>query len=434
MRISFAWLLALWVALFSLAWARDVGEPRIVRVIFHCNPENAVVEALNEELQWERLGTADRAIAFNSMKYDNFRFSAEGYEPREEVIQSRNFHRGAYPLGGKIELVPTLLTRAKRAALYLLGFTLLAAPLVAFVRRLKQEKNLAQERLAELQELQAEAMITKDTVLGQRLGNYLLTAFLGKGGMAVVYKATDGPAPRTGNVVAVKVLSALEDEQTVERFRREVQICRKLIHPNIVALHDWGEEAGLIYLALELVEGGSLEDWMKRELSLEESLRIFDEILAGMEFAHQQGVTHRDLKPDNILMTTSGKPKVADFGLAKSLAIKTVTVTGAVMGTPGYMSPDQIQGHDPSPSMDQYSLGVMGFQLFTGRLPFEAQDMMALITKHLLEPVPSPLSVRPDLPPELSIILQRMLAKEPLERFADLTAVRSALRPLLSSV
>lgn len=425
--------MALWVVMGSLAFARQGGS-RVVEVTFHCHPKNAVVEALNEELQWDRLGTADRPLVFNSKKYDNFRFSASGYEPREEIIESRNFHQGEYPLGGEIALTPTLSTRAKRAALYLLLFTLLGTPVVGFVRRLKSEKNLAQERLAELQELQTEAMITKDTVLGQRLGRYLLTAFLGKGGMAVVYRATDGPAPRTGNVVAVKVLSALEDEQTVERFRREVQISRKLIHPNIVALYDWGEQAGLIYLALELVEGGSLEDWMKRDLTLSEALRIFDEILAGVEFAHLQGVTHRDLKPDNILMTANGKPKVADFGLAKSLAIKTVTVSGAVMGTPGYMSPDQIQGHEPSPSMDQYSLGVMGFQLFTGKLPFESQDMMALITKHLLEPPPSPRDVRPDLPEELSEILLTMLAKEPSERFAELGAVRACLRPLLTAV
>lgn len=426
-------MLLLWAGLASSAWSRELGERALVRIKFHCEPKNAEVFARNERSNWDRLGKANEEIVFNSGKYDNFRFSAEGYETREEIIESRNFDQGEYPVGGTLELRPTPVTRAKHLALYTSWVILLSVPIAAFVWRLRKDSALAKEQLADLQELQAEAMLSKDTVLGQRLGSYLLTAFLGKGGMAAVYRGTDGPAPRTGNAVAVKVLSSLDDDQSVERFRREVQICQKLIHPNIVALHDWGEEAGLIYLALELVEGGSLEDWMKNGLSLAESLRIFDEILAGMEFAHLQGVTHRDLKPDNILMTKGGKPKVADFGLAKSLAIKTVTVTGAVMGTPAYMSPEQIQGHDPAPSMDQYALGVLGFQLLSGRLPFEAQDMMKLITMHLMEEAPTLLSVRADLPPGLSEVVARMLNKDPESRFADLAAVRMALKPFLSA-
>lgn len=422
----------LFLLLGCRVWAQDPSANDMVSVTFKCDPKNTQVYVMNEKQELDFLGSADKPIPFNKRKYDHFVFRSPGYDDFSAVIESKNFNNDVYPSDGVIELHATLLTKAKRFLIWFGWLLLIPIFGVSKYRGLKAQKSEAEERVTMLEELQAEAMLSKDTVLGQRLGSYLLTAFLGKGGMAAVYRGTDGPAPKTGNAVAVKVLSALDDEQAVERFRREVQICQKLIHPNIVALHDWGEENGLIFLALELVEGGCLEDWMEKGLNLNQSLRIFDEILAGMEFAHSQGVTHRDLKPDNILMTTAGKPKVADFGLAKSLSIKTVTVTGAVMGTPAYMSPEQIQGQDPSPSMDQYSLGVLGFQLFSGRLPFEAQDMMVVITKHLIEDAPSLLSVNPELPGPLNEIIARMLCKDPADRFEDLAAVRRALAPLLS--
>ena len=407
------------------------GRDEVKSIKFNCDPTDAKVYVRNEKAAWELIGRADEPIAFDVKKFDNFKFSAEGYKDREEVIPSKSFNSGAeWPGWGVLELKPLPLTRAKLLVLRWGWILLVIIPAVAAVRKLRREKLEAQERSAMLEELQAEAMMSKDTVLGQRLGKYLLTKFLGKGGMAAVYRGTSDYSPLSDNQVAVKVLSAVDDEQTVARFHREVQICQKLIHPNIVALHDWGREGELIFLALELVEGGSLEDQLEKGIEFEEALRIFDEVLAGMEFAHSQGVTHRDLKPDNILMTGGGKPKVADFGLAKLQAIKTVTVTGAVMGTPAYMAPEQIQGHDPSPSMDQYALGVMAFQMFTGSLPFEAEDMMVVITKHLIEEPPNPRDRNQEIPQELADLIVRMMQKDPGDRFADLGEVRRALKAL----
>lgn len=424
----------LFLILFLLTLlAQSALGGNVVKVQFHCKPADATVYIRNERAELEHLGRADQPLTFTAEKFSEFTFKAEGYKDRVEPISIKAFNASegdvaVYPRSGKLELEPTLLTRLKGWLPYLVLLTALAVGLLAFLKRKQDQLKEQQERVAFLESLQDSASGTKNSALGQKLGKYLLTAYLGQGGMAVVYRAVAGKDHRTGEQVAVKVLTAVDDEQTIERFRREVQICQKLIHPNIVALHDWGEDGELIYLALELIEGGSLEDRLKDGLDYTEALRIFDEILAGMEFAHEQGVTHRDLKPDNVMLTQGGRVKITDFGLAKLQTIRTVTVSGAVMGTPAYMAPEQIQGETPSPSMDQYGLGVLGYELFTGQLPFQAEDMMTVITKHLMETPADPKSVRSELPPELCALLMKMLEKEPEDRFRDLGEIRRALK------
>jgi len=404
-----------------------LGLAELVEVKFNCEPADCQVQLRNQKQEWDDLGTADKPLQFEAEKISLFRFSAPGYLPREETLARQSFKSGTWPSSGSYQLEPDLTTRLQ-SYLSLFGLVaLLGVPVGLLIRKQVKDKKAAQERIAFLEKLQSEADKTRDSVLGQRLGKYLLTAFLGKGGMAAVYRGIAGKDLKTGEQVAVKVLSAVEQEHSIARFRREVQICQKLIHPNIVSLHDWGEDGELIYLVMELVEGGSLEEYLENGVSYQEALRIFDEALAGMEFAHGQGVTHRDLKPDNIMLTKNGRVKIADFGLAKLQNIKTVTVTGTVMGTPTYMAPEQIRDQDPDPSMDQYALGVLGFYLFTGRLPFESEDIMAVITKHLMEDPPHPRTIKDDLPEALCEILLRMLKKEPKERFEDLGAVRREL-------
>ena len=418
--------------LFCLCLVSRAGE--IVTLKFQCSPADALVEIKNERLEWEVLGKASETLQFEAEKFSLYRFSAPGYKSREESIavpalRSADKEVAIWPSNGTLDLEPEPLTRLKALVLPVSGLAILGILAIGFVRRKRAEAIEQAERIEYLETIQSEAKATKDSVLGQRLGKYLLTAFLGKGGMAVVYRAVSGKDLKTGEHVAVKVLSAVEDEQTIQRFHREVKICQKLIHPNIVSLYDWGKDEDLIYLAMELIEGGSLEDRLKEgNLSYGEALRIFNEILAGMEFAHAQGVTHRDLKPDNIMLTANNRVKVTDFGLAKLQTIRTVTVSGAVMGTPAYMAPEQIQGQDPDPSMDQYALGVLAYEIFSGQLPFETTDMMAVITKHLIEKPPHPHTVKEDLPDNLCDIIMKMLEKEPSDRFADLGEVRSALR------
>jgi Protein kinase domain len=421
-------LLFLVLILFGSCSAQELR-----RIRFQVSPPNAQVEALNENLEWDRLENKDGIVTVDVSKYTLFRFSAPGYEPREEPIAIKALRAegiARWPSSGTLELKPLPFTRFK---LFLLrfGWLFLVALIVAVrVKKLRLQAAEKEQQVEYLEKLQKEAQQSKDTVLGQRIGKYLLTAFLGKGGMAVVYRGTAAKDGRTGEQVAVKVLSADRDEQSILRFKREVKICQKLIHPNIVALHDWGEDGDLVYLAMELIEGGCLEDRLAEFSDVPKALLLFDQILAGTEFAHSQGVTHRDLKPDNILLTENGRPKITDFGLAKLQDIKTVTVTGAVMGTPAYMAPEQIQDEPPSPSMDQYSLGVLGYQLLTGHLPFEAQDMMAVITKHLIEEPPHPKTFNDALSDELCDLLLKMLEKDPNDRFTDLGEVRRALKAL----
>ena len=312
-----------------------IGTAELVEVTFSCEPADCLVQMRNQKQEWDELGTADKPLKFEAEKISLFRFSAPGYLAREETVARQSFKAGTWPSSGSYRLEPDLTTRLK-SYLSVFGLVaLLAIPVGLMVRKQLKEKKAAQERIAFLEKLQSEADRTRDSVLGQRLGKYLLTAFLGKGGMAAVYRGIAGKDLKTGEQVAVKVLSAVEQEHSIARFRREVQICQKLIHPNIVSLHDWGEDGELIYLVMELVEGGSLEDYLENGVSYQEALRIFDEALAGMEFAHGQGVTHRDLKPDNIMLTKNGRVKIADFGLAKRQDIKTVTVTGKVVDKGG---------------------------------------------------------------------------------------------------
>ena len=418
------------LTLFFLLLVSACLSDDLVKVQFHCSPTETEVFVLNESLEWEPLGGAEKPISFDAAKFTLFQFRAEGYEVREEAIASKNFGSHRWPNSGVLKLEPLLGTKVKKALLYFGWLLFVPIGLFFFIRRIKRERDEKAARLAYLESLQSEAKLTKDDVLGQRLGNYLLNRFLGKGGSAVVYQAVKGENIESGEKVAIKVLSALDDETSVARFKREVQISQKLIHPNIVALYDWGKERELIYLAMELIDGGSLEDKMKDQLDFGEALRFFGEILDGVDFAHKMGVTHRDLKPENILITKNGRAKVTDFGLARLRATQPVTVTGSVVGTPAYMAPEQIQGESPSPSMDQYSLGVLGFELFTGRLPFDSQDMMVMITKHLTEDAPHPQSFKEDLPSGLCDILLKMLDKDPARRFSDLGEVKRALKAL----
>lgn len=411
----------------TLTMAQD---SKVKKFTFKCSPGHAKIFRTNEKADLDYLGPANEELLITTGKYQEITITAFGYEKKVITLGPKDLNPDVYPVGGDvIELKSTLMTKAVFVLLGLGVVGLLAQPIRARLQRLKALEAEKEEQIAFFDELKDKATVSKDTVLGQRLGKYLLTHFLGKGGMAVVYRGVTGDH-KTGEHVAVKVLSAVDDGKTVERFKREVQICQKLFHPNIVALHDWGMNDELIYLALELVEGGTLEDRIEWEvgLPLNDGLRIFDEILAGMEFAHAQGVTHRDLKPDNIMMTKNGKVKIADFGLAKLQNIKTVTATGAVMGTPAYMAPEQIQGEPPSPSMDQYALGVVAFQIFTGYVPFDCEDMMQTITKHLIEPAPNPKDFNETLPDGLCQMILRMLEKSPSDRFADLTEVRRFLR------
>lgn len=253
--------------------------------------------------------------------------------------------------------------------------------------------------------------------------------------MGAVYLARE---PSLDRAVAIKVLPPeASDSSGRERFRREARIAAKLTHPNIVPLHTFGEADGMMYFVMGYVQGESLADRLRRDgqLSPDEARRLLAQIADALGYAHGQGIVHRDIKPDNILLDdSSGKPMLTDFGVAKaSVGGETLTAVGTALGTPHYMSPEQASGErDLDGRSDLYSLGVMGYQMLTGQLPFEGESFREIIVQHMTkEPTPIK-SVAPGVPDDVALTLDRCLAKDAEDRWPDAATFKTqlALDPL----
>ena len=257
---------------------------------------------------------------------------------------------------------------------------------------------------------------------------YLVDAEIGRGGMAVVYRATD---LRLNRRVAIKVLppELAFNADVRERFLREAQTAAQLSHPSIVPIYTVDEREGIVYFVMALVDGESLAERLVREprLPISEARRLLSGVADALAYAHSQGVVHRDVKPDNIMLQrATGRPLVTDFGIARAAQGDTrLTVTGVAIGTPAYMSPEQAIGErDLDGRSDIYSLGVIGYQLLAGETPFKASNTPAMLVKHVSE-TPRPLAMlRPDVPSGLAHAIGRALAKKPDERWPDAAAFR----------
>ena len=265
---------------------------------------------------------------------------------------------------------------------------------------------------------------------------YALVRALGSGGMAKVYLAHDEVL---GRDVALKMLRGAyaEDEEFVERFKREAQAAARLSHPNIVAVYDRGRsEDGSYYIAMEYVPGGTLKERIVRDGALAPgvSAGVAEQIADALSAAHEEGVIHRDIKPQNALVTRSGDVKVTDFGIARAAASPSVTATSVVLGTAAYMSPEQAQGKTVGPASDLYSLGVVVYEMLTGALPFEAENPVAVSLKHINEPAPSPREANPEVPEALDAITLRLLAKNPEDRYPSAAALADDLARLQSGL
>lgn len=263
---------------------------------------------------------------------------------------------------------------------------------------------------------------------GRRLGDYYLVKLLGVGGMARVYSAVSAERLGQGPSVAVKIITH-QDADLIQRFHREVSILLKLRHPNIVSLVTSGQEGEHCYLVMELLRGQTLSQallgaawpWPK-------AVKFMLTVLKAVHFAHQQVVVHRDLKPDNLFLTSDGQLKIMDFGLARAESARFITASGApTLGTPHYMSPEQINGSAVDGRTDQYALGIELFELLTGRCPFDHEDSMQLIMAHLATPPPCLRQSAPDLPSGLDALVQRMLSKDPAARFPTRQSVAEEL-------
>jgi eukaryotic-like serine/threonine-protein kinase len=265
---------------------------------------------------------------------------------------------------------------------------------------------------------------------------YELEELVGSGGMSTVFRARDLQLDRR---VAIKILHEryVEDPEYVERFRREARAVARLSHPNIVTVIDRGDEGGRQYIVFEHVEGENLKELVTRagRMSPRRALELVIPVADGLAFAHQHGLVHRDVKPQNVLLSREGEVKVTDFGIARSLDVEHgVTQTGTVLGTSEYLAPEQASGEPVSPATDEYSLGVVLWELLTGEVPFTGENFVAVALRHVNEPPPRLQEQRPDLPPRLAAAVERALAKDPARRFPSMTALATELRACLGEL
>src|SRR5581483_1201673 len=250
---------------------------------------------------------------------------------------------------------------------------------------------------------------------------------IGAGGMAAVFKAYQ---PTLDRYVAVKVLPAYHarDPVFVKRFEQEARSVAKLAHPNIVQIHDFGEQDNISYIVMEHVDGGTLKDRLKRALSVPEAADFIIQAAEGLDCAHRNGIVHRDVKPANMLLRRDGYLLLSDFGIAKILEGTTnLTRVGTGIGTPQYMSPEQGMGQPVDRRSDIYSLGIVMFHCLTGRVPFTADSPLTITVKHVNEPLPVERMVAEGVPPPIMQVVQKMTAKQPHERYQSADVLIDAL-------
>ena len=273
-----------------------------------------------------------------------------------------------------------------------------------------------------------------EDLIGKQLGLYRVVAQLGKGGMATVFKAYQ---PSMDRYVALKVLPrhlADEDPQFILRFQQEAHVLAQLQNPHVLPVFDFGEAEGYTYLVMPLLSGGTLADRLQGQpVPLTQVRAIIAQVGDALDYAHSRGVVHRDVKPSNVLMDERGNALLSDFGIAKLVeSTQHFTQTGGIVGTPAYMSPEQGLGTKIDRRCDIYSLGVILYQMVTGRVPFEAETPMAVLLKHINDPLPPPRSLNPALPEAVERVILKALAKNPDDRYATAGDLTQALQAALS--
>jgi len=274
-------------------------------------------------------------------------------------------------------------------------------------------------------------------LIGREIDRYKILSLIGMGGMATVYKAFDTRLERD---VAIKVIrreafTSEDMDMLLKRFEREAKSLAGLSHPNIVGVMDFGEFEGSPYLVMEYVPGGTLKNWLGEPIPWRGAIQMVLPIARALEYVHARGIINRDVKPSNILMTESGQPMLTDFGLIKAFGEKdkeatSLTSSGMSLGTPDYMAPEQWTGETTVQS-DLYSLGVVLYEMITGHRPYVADTPAGVLLKQANEPLPLPKSYIPNLPQDVESVLLRALAKEPVNRYPDMTTFISEMQSLL---
>jgi hypothetical protein len=272
-----------------------------------------------------------------------------------------------------------------------------------------------------------------ENISGKQFGPYRIVEPLGEGGMAAVYKAYQ---PGIDRYVAVKVLPEhlAKDPQFLARFDREARVLAKLQHPHILPIHDYGQSDSYTYIVMPLVKSGTMTDILKGEvLPLPQIQKMITQIGDALDYAHGQGVVHRDIKPSNVLIDERGNCMLTDFGIAKLVESEAdLTGTGGIIGTPSYMSPEQAKGQKLDGRSDIYSLGIILYEMAVGRVPFKAETPLAVIVKHLHDPLPLPRTLNPNLPESVERVILKSLAKEPEDRYPTAEAMVDALNAAIN--
>jgi predicted Ser/Thr protein kinase len=261
---------------------------------------------------------------------------------------------------------------------------------------------------------------------------YRIEQILGRGGMGVVYRATD---TQLDEVVAIKTLPGdvmMRSPEDLERFKREIRLARKITHRNVLRTYDYGEAEGVYFISMEFVRGYTLSEMLgeaqSRQMAPRLAVGISRQICRGLQVAHEQGIIHRDIKPQNVLIDAKGEVKLMDFGIARMAETpEAMTQAGLIVGTPHYMSPEQVRGDQLDARSDVYSMGVLIYEMLSGRRPFESSSLTGVLTAHITEAPKPPIELRPDLGRELNAIVLRCLAKNPKERYADAGALLAEL-------
>ncbi len=270
-------------------------------------------------------------------------------------------------------------------------------------------------------------------------GRYQIDSILGRGGMGVVYKATDTQLDET---VAIKTLPGdvmMRSPEDLERFKREIRLARRITHRNVLRTYDYGEAEGVYFISMEYVRGYTLSELLDeaehRQMAVRAAGGITRQICRGLQAAHEQSIIHRDIKPQNVLVDAKGEAKLMDFGIARMAeTMEGVTQAGLIVGTPHYMSPEQVQGKQLDARSDVYSLGVMIYEMLVGHRPFESTSLTGVLAAHITETAKPPIDLRPDVGPTVNAIVMRCLAKDPAARYANAGALLAEMEGVRSAV
>jgi len=268
---------------------------------------------------------------------------------------------------------------------------------------------------------------------------YLIEEMLGQGGMSAVYKGTD---PNLKRVVAIKMIHShlSGDRDFILRFEEEAAAVAQLRHPAIIQVYDFNQDDGVYYMVLEFVPGETIQEHLRKlnaegqKLSIAKAIEYMADICDAVDYAHQRGLIHRDIKPANLMINTSDRAILMDFGIAKIVGGQRHTATGAVVGTAMYMSPEQIKGERPDRRTDIYSLGVTLFEMVGGRPPFQSDSAMTLMMMHINDPVPDPRKLNPEVPADLVAVINKALEKDPADRYQTAAQMAAALRNVLARI